>query len=273
MKLSLISTGILASVSAVSAGLINLGSGDCSFSLSTKIANLVHLGHAEGNAGVCSVGQEGVGIIAGIFSFSTKTTDILKVVNLYQQTASYAGEFDQLMPVLQKCAETASGTLVGLDGFCESWTKAAANKDFITSQLKVAEGKYQDPVSAIVSKLEIVHPITQAILYDTAIVDGLSNVPGVLDSIISATNLKFTKDVLGTSGNTLLINGLKIDELEWVKTLLDVRQGLGIAKDVGTINIYRNLLNNGLINLGPVLDIVDAVGSLVTLNCSPLIDL
>ncbi|KAJ2309691.1 hypothetical protein IWW54_003597, partial [Coemansia sp. RSA 2705] len=225
MKFSLIATGLIASLSAVSGSLINIGSGDCAFLTASKIVNLVNLGQTEGNACKCAVGKNGSGIVAGLANFSTKNGDLLQVVEQFTQTSGYLGEFDGVLATLKQVASSATGTVAGLDGLCDAWTKASDNKDFYSSQLKVSELLYKLPVTKLIAELGAKNQLTQAVLFDTALLQGVTGivdtavgvvegvvdgvaggVVGLLESLIAKTNASFTKDVAGTSGNTLLIN-------------------------------------------------------------------
>ncbi|KAJ2317526.1 hypothetical protein IWW51_005342, partial [Coemansia sp. RSA 2702] len=193
-------------------------------------------------------------------------------------------------------ASSATGTVAGLDGLCDAWTKASDNKDFYSSQLKVSELLYKLPVTKLIAELGAKNQLTQAVLFDTALLQGVTGivdtavgvvegvvdgvaggVVGLLESLIAKTNASFTKDVAGTSGNTLLINGLHIDELEWVKAFLNIRSDLGLVSNLtsgllDTTSIYQSLLSQGGL-LSTVVSLVNTVGSLVTINCSPLLQL
>ncbi|KAJ2635700.1 hypothetical protein IW137_004146 [Coemansia sp. RSA 1287] len=250
MKFTTISVGLIATLSSANAGLVNLGSDQCAFNISNQLLNIVHLGKGQGNSAQCSnaTGSAG-GILAGFAGFSTQNGDALQVVEQFQKTAKYSGEFDSLLSTLKQCAADVSGATQGLEGYCDAWTKASVNPDFYASQVQVATAKYQVPTDKLIGELGIVNSLTKSILYDTALLDGVTDVTGIIGSLIQTTNLKFATDTLGSSGNVLnLASGIKVDELKWILGFLDARQALDIVGDLGTIDLYRGILGQGILN-------------------------
>ncbi|KAJ1855308.1 hypothetical protein GGH12_003854 [Coemansia sp. RSA 1822] len=250
MKFTTISVGLIATLSSANAGLVNLGSGQCAFNISNQLLNIVHLGKGQGNNAHCSNATGGAGgILAGFAGFSTQNGDALQVVEQFQKTAKYGGEFDSLLSTLKQCAADVSDSTKGLENFCDAWTKASVNPDFYASQVKVATEKFQVPTDKLIGELGIVNSLTKSILYDTALLDGVTDVTGVIGSLIQTTNLKFVTDTLGSSGNVLnLASGVKVDELKWILGFLDARQALNIVGDLGTIDLYRGILGQGILN-------------------------
>ncbi|KAJ2146731.1 hypothetical protein IW136_000460 [Coemansia sp. RSA 678] len=264
MKLTTISVGLIATLSSANAGLVNLGSDRCAFNISNQLLNIVHLGKGQGNSAQCSNATGGAGgILAGFASFSTQNGDALQVVEKFQKTANYGGEFDSLLSMLKQYAANASGATQGLEGYCNAWIKASVNPGFYTSQVQVATAKYQVPTDKLIGELGIVNSLTKSILYDTALLDGVTDVTDVIGSLIQTTNLKFVTDTLGSSGNVLsLASGIKVDELKWILGFLDARQALNIVGDLGTIDLYRGILSQGILNFDK--------GGLLNLNLGSL---
>ncbi|KAJ2830593.1 hypothetical protein IWW50_000187 [Coemansia erecta] len=266
MKFTTISVGLIATLSTASAGLINLGSGECSFNIATQLTNILHLGQADGNHARCGVASNGTvgGIVSGLAGFTTQGGDALQVIESFAKTANYKGEFDSVLSAVKQSASEATGAVTGLDGYCDAWTKASSNPDFYTSQVQVATSQLKAPVDSIIGNLGIVNSLTKSVLYDTALLHGTSDVTGVLQSLIKTTNLNFVTDtVSSTASNVLtLASGVKVDELTWILGFLDARKGLNVANDADNIDLYRAILGEGILNFGK--------GGLLQLNLSTL---
>ncbi|KAJ2391921.1 hypothetical protein H4S02_001061 [Coemansia sp. RSA 2611] len=270
MKFTSVAAGLLAvlSLDAVAAA---ASTAQCSSYISYQIINLYKSGSVFSNPNNCAKDLGGLGYTAGFVKFSTKRGDLFQVVDAFKQTASYKGEFDAYYSTLEKYASKHSGSTQNLDGLCNVWYNATTNPDFYTLQAKVAQRLYEIPSHNYGSSLGVQYSLTYAVLYDTAIDNGLSGTANSLSDLILKTNNSFKKSATSDSGSTLKINGLKIDEMIWLKKFLSFRLAANGYGDQAHVNTYLYIIDSGEYNWNPSVKILDPSGKTKTIDCKAIL--
>ncbi|KAJ2310555.1 hypothetical protein H4R23_005634, partial [Coemansia sp. Cherry 401B] len=213
--------------------------------MSTYIIGLYQSGFVASYPARCEKDDSGGGLASGYINFTTGNGDALEVIQEYQKTANYTGGFDKYIGTLKKLAATHSSSTAGLDGYCDLWTKSCKDPNFFATQIAVANSRYQAPSLKYVKKLGIQYAVSRSVLYDTAIVNGPKDTSDNIGGLVRATNAMFTKNTPGNSGSMLSINGVKVDEIAWLKKFLQIRLSKNGVGDKANVNGYLYIIKHG----------------------------
>lgn len=113
--------------------------------------------------------QDGRGYTAGIIGFTSKTGDLLEVVETYKKIKP-ENELNQFIPALKKVNGTDSHDGLGND-FEKAWKKAAKSKEMVKAQNEILDKEYMD-VALKYAKKDGLRPLGQYIYYDALVVHG-----------------------------------------------------------------------------------------------------
>ncbi|KAJ2827993.1 hypothetical protein IWW50_001610 [Coemansia erecta] len=235
-----------------------------------QLVSLYQTGSTALNFANCEKDSGGSGYASGIVNFTTRNGDALKVIQEYlsYNSGSYNGTFDEYLPTLKKYASKGSGSTKGLSGYCDAWEEAAQDNLFWNAQSSVLSSEYNAPIQEYVDEIKIKFSVTRAILYDTAIVNGLGSSDSDLGGIFKATNAAFYTSVEGDSGNSVVINNeYSVDELMWALKFLDIRES---SSDSGSKNIaaYRSIIARNDLTWDKDVTVEDSDGKEVTVSCT-----
>ncbi|KAJ2355100.1 hypothetical protein GGF43_002887, partial [Coemansia sp. RSA 2618] len=187
-------------------------------------------------------------------------------------TEHYDGGFDKYLPILEKYAKSNSGSTKGLDGYCNAWYSAAYyNPDFYKVQLQAANDLYRVPANQYADKLKLKFAVSRAVIYDTAIINGVESDGDSLGGLVQTTNKQFTKAKTGSSGSTLSIDGVKVDEIVWVQKLLDNRLKVNGSGDKANVNAYRYIIDQGKYDWKPSVKVPGPNGKINTVTCNAIL--
>ncbi|KAJ2355217.1 hypothetical protein IWW50_003497 [Coemansia erecta] len=264
----------LASVLAVALlGTANAGLSGCPKNLAFQLTNVLQAGQIQFPYASCEEASSGE-YVAGIARFSTEDGSAWKVISAYRKINNNDDVFSKYDGVLGKNSGSSSSgggsssSSSSLSGFCDAWESVGTDQKFWSAQGSVFESDYFKPSQDMADSLGLKLSITQAQLYDAAIAHGTGTGSGNLNSLIQATNKGITKDISGSSSNTLRISGYDIDEIEWLKRFLTTRAKY---KDVhGTkesIDSYTYMINNGGTVWGDKIEVLNNKGEEGDVNC------
>ncbi|KAJ2274545.1 hypothetical protein J3F81_002198 [Coemansia sp. RSA 371] len=267
MKFSALSLGLIAAFSGAGHAAPVTEYNSCINSVALQMISLFQTGSTGLSYADCRKDSDGSGYASGIISFTTRHGDALKVIQEFRTTGSYKGEFDEYMDTLEEYADSGSRSTKNLDGYCDAWNAAADNFEFRLAQFTIVYDKYDVPSQEYIDEIGIKLSVTRAVLYDTAIVDGLGSSKSTLGGIFKATNNAFDSDVTGESGNSVTVNGkYQVDEAIWLEKFLDIREKNSSA---GRKNIeaYRSIIMRNELNWSDSVTVTDSDGDDVVINC------
>ncbi|KAJ2706278.1 hypothetical protein H4R19_005030 [Coemansia spiralis] len=284
MKLSSIAAGLTAAasalgsaaaapVSALSASLADIDS-TCGFRATYQIISYLNTGSVDKGDSMCIAGSEGAGYTAGLARFSTQYGSVLNVVKLYKADSTYKGEFDALLPTLEKYAAQQSGALAGLEKFCDAWAKAATNRNaFRGVQLTAVRTLYDVPLRDYISNLGIEYPLTKTAIIDTLLLNGYGDTKDGLGAIVSATNAAFTADASGDSESMLSVGSakVKVDEIVWLSKFLDTRDRLSNGRDSSHSDPLRSLIKSQTYTLNGTFTFTGFGDKPISIGCNKLL--
>ncbi|KAJ2721278.1 hypothetical protein GGI07_004058 [Coemansia sp. Benny D115] len=213
---------LAAAASLLLSGVANAGLADCPKNLAFQLTNVFQIGNIKFQYGNCEKDNEGKGYAAGIANFCTGTGDAWEVIQAYHKINGGSDEFSKYDKVLAERAKSGSGSIAGLEGFCDVWKGTGVNQKFWSAQGEVYDKLYYTPSQNFADKLGMKLSVSQAAMYDAAISRGTSNSTGSLGGMISETNKGITKDISGDSNSTLKIGKYSVDEVKWLGMFLDV---------------------------------------------------
>ncbi|KAJ2391920.1 hypothetical protein H4S02_001060 [Coemansia sp. RSA 2611] len=265
MKLVALTISLVAALSFV--GSVSAENRGCTDLMSTYIIGLYQSGFVASYPARCEKDDSGGGLASGYINFTTGNGDALEVIQEYQKTANYTGGFDKYIGTLKKLAATHSSSTAGLDGYCDLWTKSCKDPNFFATQIAVANSRYQAPSLKYVKKLGIQYAVSRSVLYDTAIVNGPKDTSDNIGGLVRATNAKFTKNTPGNSGSTLSINGVKVDEIAWLKKFLQIRLSKNGAGDKANVNGYLYIIKHGNYDWDSPVKVPGPDGKIYTVRC------
>ncbi|KAJ2847988.1 hypothetical protein IWW36_003561 [Coemansia brasiliensis] len=271
MKFVAISLGILASLSYIGSVDAKPTVEYCSYYISLQMTNLYQTGTTGSFISRCSQDYFRKGISAGFINFSTARGDALEVIKTFQKSSNYAGEFDQYIDVLEKYANTGSGSTEGLDGYCNAWKKACENPDFFSAQSQVNYSWYSKRSKQYADMFGLKYGISRAVLYDTAVSNDVYTNGTCLGLVLAATNAQFSRNTYGNSGSTLKINGYDVDEMIWLARLLEMRLAMNDEWDVQNVNAFLDAIDQGEYDWYPSFNnFLGPGGKRYNLNCNAL---
>jgi chitosanase len=170
---------------------------------------------------------DGRGITAGRAGFTSGTGDMLVIVQAYSERV-HQNPLAIFLPVLQKLAAEASGSVVGLDGLIEAWAQAARDPVFRTVQDETVDTLYFVPAMVHAQELGLHSALGEAILYDTIIQHGDGSDPDGLPALIARTNALAGGHARKT-----------FNEASWLRQFLAVRRAdLANAYDPDTREVW-----------------------------------
>ncbi|KAJ2440577.1 hypothetical protein GGF42_007577 [Coemansia sp. RSA 2424] len=197
---------------------------NCAKTLALEITNVYENGDTKFHYEYCEDLKDGRGFTAGIAGFCSGTGDAWEVVQVYHKLTGGKDDMSQFDEIMEKYAESGDDSTSGLSNYCSVWNKlGTSDAKFRKAQETIRDQLYFRPAMAQAKILGLKTSIAQAQLYDTAIEHGAGDDQDGLAALIKRTNEKVTADVKGTSGNTLTVNGRKIDEIAWLNLFFDVR--------------------------------------------------
>ena len=163
----------------------------CQLSIVQQLTNTFENSQFHFAFDYCENIQDGRGYTSGIIGFTTGTKDAFEVIQSYQEKPQCTKEFNQFMPKLQSLSKTEANTddVKGLEGYCNSWTKASFNGAFRETQLDKMKQMYLNPALEWARKLSLQSPLAIGQLYDTAVQHGVEGKDG-LEDIIKRTRAK-----------------------------------------------------------------------------------
>lgn len=159
--------------------------------------------NVEGNA------EENRGYTAGIVGFTSRTGDLLQVVQRYADVAPDAA-LARFLPALETVLGTSSRAGLGWE-FVLAWQDADADGRFRTVQREVAEELYFDP-SLRVARADGLGLLGQFTYLDAAVMHGFGVADNSFDHIHAAALQRATPPSLGG------------DERTWLSVFLDERE-------------------------------------------------
>ncbi|KAJ1890393.1 hypothetical protein LPJ66_007510 [Kickxella alabastrina] len=221
---------------------VDAGLSGCPKNLAIQLTNIFQIGDIKFQYSNCELDNEGYGYASGIANFCTGTSDTWPVIMAYHYLTGGNDEFSKYDSVLAKRAEDKDGSVVGLEGFCEVWQNASTSKHFITAQDAVYDELYFNPSQIFADELGLKLSVSQAAMYDTAILRGAGDYVGTLGGIIKETNEKVTGNKQGDSKSSLKINGYTVDEIEWLNMFLDVRANYDNIGTTVNIKSYKYII-------------------------------
>ncbi|KAJ2772332.1 hypothetical protein IWQ57_001808, partial [Coemansia nantahalensis] len=167
----------------------------CGFRASYQIISYVNAASVDRGDAMCIAGSEGAGYTAGMARFSTQYGSALEAIKLYASDSDYKHEFDALLPTLKKYAAQQSGSLAGLEKFCDAWTQAASNGNaFRAAQITAIRTLYDEPLREYTSNLGLRYPLSKSVMVDTLLLNGYGSSNDGIDAIIADTSSQFTDD-------------------------------------------------------------------------------
>ncbi|KAJ2445271.1 hypothetical protein IWW46_001574 [Coemansia sp. RSA 2440] len=267
MKFSALSLGLIAAFSGAGHAAPVTEYSNCVNVVVMQLVSLFQTGSTAQNFANCGKDDDGSGYASGIINFTTRNGDALKVIKEFMDTSSYNGEFDDYIDTLEEYADSGSSSTKNLDGYCDAWKAAANNTEFWSAQGSVVYNEYNLPSQEYVAKIGIKFSVTQAVLYDTAIVDGLGSGKSTLGGMFKATNNVFDSDVTGSSGNSVTVNDeYQVDEYVWLQKFLDIREKNSSA---GRKNIeaYRSIVTRNDLNWSNSVTVTDSDGDDIVIKC------
>ncbi|KAJ2748535.1 hypothetical protein GGI19_006076 [Coemansia pectinata] len=254
----------------------------CAKMLALQVTNVYENGDAAFHYDYCEDLKDGRGFTAGIAGFCSGTGDALEVVQVYHKLTGGKDDMSQFDATMAKYAASNSDSTTGLSNYCAVWKKLGnGDAKFRQAQDTIRDQMYFAPAMAQAKILNLKTTIAQAQLYDTAIEHGAGTDADGLISLIKRTNEKVTKDVAGTSGSTLNVNGHNIDEIAWLNLFLGVRTddlehpkekenqgGNYWAQTTYRVKSYQYAIQQKEYNWGTSVKILDNDGKAMTVKCS-----
>ncbi|WP_125762420.1 chitosanase [Companilactobacillus hulinensis] len=116
--------------------------------------------------------HDGRGYTAGIIGFTSKTGDLLDVVEKYQ-TLEPNNKLSKFISALKKVEGTSSHKGLG-NKFVKTWKSSAKDKKFIQAQNEILDKMYMNP-SIKLSQRDGLSSLGQYIYYDALVVHGPGN--------------------------------------------------------------------------------------------------
>ncbi|KAJ2848201.1 hypothetical protein IWW36_003443 [Coemansia brasiliensis] len=268
--------GIVSVISSTTAALCG-----CSKDIALRLTNIYENGDTDFHYDYCENIEDGRGFTAGIAGFCTGTGDAWEVIQAYHKLTGGKDDFSPMDSVLQKYAEEESDSTSGLEDYCSVWEKLGkSDKKFQQAQDSIRDNLYYNPSQKEADKLGLKFDISRGEMYDTGIQHGTSDDADGLSSLIKYTNEKFTSDQTGDSGSTLSINGKKVDEIEWLKKFIEVRdddlknpkesynQGGNVwADDTYRTKSYTYMIDAGTYMFSKSAQALDNDGNPITIKC------
>ncbi|KAJ2160758.1 hypothetical protein GGF46_002004 [Coemansia sp. RSA 552] len=239
---------------------VDVSLNNCELQVQLQLLSFLRSGSTKPDYGLCAKNAHGDGYSAGPFGFSTLTKDVLGAITNYKSCRAYKGQFDALVGSLANFLQAVTGTvdnllngvvgaLNGLDGFCDTWSETAGDDYFKIAQLQQLGSAYVTPVLSLCVDLGVTLPLSKTVLLETAVALGLGDDPKQLGGLIAAVKAQVTADIEGASGSILEIGGFKVDEIEWIKKLLEVRASLDVEVGPLSVNVFTQLIAAGYYNL------------------------
>ncbi|KAJ2657366.1 hypothetical protein IWW48_004548 [Coemansia sp. RSA 1200] len=196
----------------------------CAKDIAIKITGIYENGDTDVHYDYCENLDDGRGFTAGIAGFCSGTGDGWMVIEEYKRLTGSYGEFESMASTLEKYATDGSDSTSGIEDYCSAWEKLGkSDKDFQQAQDNIRDQLYYDPAEQASNTLGARLDVTQGQLFDTAIQHGAGDDADGMQALITNTNKSFSSDQSGDSGNTLNVNGHKVDEIVWLKKFIEVR--------------------------------------------------
>ncbi|KAJ2781086.1 hypothetical protein H4R18_003081 [Coemansia javaensis] len=242
----------------------------CAGNINYQLINYLNTNSLNRTGATCYKGNgDKSGYTAGIVNFSTQYGDALGVISLYAKDPTYNKEFDALIPTLQKYAQETSGSVEGLDKFCDAWESAANNgRAFYEIQVKYARENYDKPAQLAARYPRLRFPISKSVVFDTAVTNGLGDEGNSLGALIAATNSTITADDSGDSGSTLAVGKFSIDEIKWLTKFLDIREEKSGDNGKGHIAAYRSLIDRKAYMFDGTIEFIDSNSKKIQISCN-----
>ncbi|KAJ2774021.1 hypothetical protein IWQ56_000766 [Coemansia nantahalensis] len=245
----------------------------CAFRVTYQLLGHLNTGDDKGGWGQCG-SNNNAGYMAGFARFTTRWGSALAVVDEYKASPHYQNEFDALYDALKTAAKDQSPSVEKLDGFCEAWTKAMANGNYLVlSQIDVARKLFDLPTRTHLKTYGIKLPLTRAALVYTAMANGLSDTDAGLGAVIKKTNAKFTANVAGKSGNSVKVGDFEVDEAVWLGKFLDVSDDLTNKVHSLMDDVFRRLIKDKQFTLSSTLKFKGLGDKQLTFTCNKLTSL
>ncbi|KAJ1945156.1 hypothetical protein GGF37_001838 [Kickxella alabastrina] len=246
---------------------VKAGLSDCPKNLAFQLTNVFQFGDIKSPYGNCEADSNGSGYSSGIANFNTASGDTWDVIQAYHKLTNDEDAFSKYDKVLAERAESGSGSIVGLENFCDVWTALTLDAKFISAQGTVYDSLYFTPSQNSADKLGLKYSVSQAVFYDTAVSRGAGSGKTSLGGIIKETNKKVTSDKTGDSESNLSINGYSIDEIEWLKLFLGVRAKYD-THGKANINSFKYIIKNGQFDWADTLDVLNNKGEVGDITCA-----
>ncbi|KAJ2783507.1 hypothetical protein H4R18_001640 [Coemansia javaensis] len=232
-------------------GLAEADLSGCGRSLTFQHTNLFQFGQIQFSFSACTYDSTIGGYRAGVANFNTVDGSAWNVVKAYHAATDGSDELSPYDSWLQDPTQFSGSSRSS--GFCSAWKKAANNPDFLTAQATVFSSKYLKPTQSAIDKQGLSLGISEALMYDTAITNGVGSSQGSLGWLIANTNKQVLTDISGHSGNTLTVNGFDVDEIAWVQLFLTQRSAYSSATaTAASTKSFRYMVTNILAAIGDI---------------------
>ena len=181
---------------------------------------------------------DGRGYTAGLVGFTSRTGDLLKVVQEYQKLEP-KNKLVKFIPALKKVEGSSSHGELGID-FIKAWKQAARDSKFIEAQDKIVKEMYLNP-AVHYAKKDNLSPLGQYIYYDALVVHG----PGNDESSFGGIRREALKQSRRPKNET--------EERKYLLTFLKVRTKImkkeAAHSDLSRLNVQRKFINEDKWNL------------------------
>ncbi|KAJ2803265.1 hypothetical protein H4R20_002965, partial [Coemansia guatemalensis] len=193
--------------------------------IALRITNVYENGDTEFHYDYCEDLKDGRGITTGISGYCTGTGDAWEVIQEYHKLTGGNDDFTPMDKTLKKYSDSESDSTVGLENYCDVWTKLGkSDTKFQQAQDIVRNKLYYLPSQKYADDLGLRLDISRAQMYDTGIQHGTGEDADSLGALINDANAEFTQDSPGDSKSTLSINGNQVDEIVWLNMFIKVRE-------------------------------------------------
>ncbi|KAJ1726246.1 hypothetical protein LPJ61_005322, partial [Coemansia biformis] len=273
-------TVVLAAAAALAA-VSGSGLSGCPKDIALKITNVYENGDTQFHYDYCENLKDGRGYTAGIAGFCTGTADAWEVIQRYHKMTGGNDAFSPMDKVLAQYAENGSDSTSGLGNYCNVWGRLGkSDANFRRAQDSVRDEMYFDPSQKYADKLGLKLDVSRAQLYDTAIQHGTGNDMDSLNALIRYTNQQLPASAPLNSGSTLTINGLKVDEIAWLRKFIEIRTadlkhprerenqgGNYWAQTTYRTKSYSYIIDQGQFMFGRSVRILDNDGKPMSVSC------
>ncbi|KAI7820483.1 hypothetical protein BX661DRAFT_131885, partial [Kickxella alabastrina] len=141
----------------------------CEVNLTYQLTNIFQTGNHLFQYDSCHVDTSGSSISSGIVNFNTRSGDTWDVISAYHDAKNEINDFSIYGNALQEKAASNSGSISGLEGFCDAWKASVKDVLFRNAQDLLFNNLYVLPSQLEANKLGIQHSVSMAALYDTGV--------------------------------------------------------------------------------------------------------